>query len=305
MGEAVTQITIPDLKLAYSGKVREVYEHGDYLLVVTTDRISAFDVVLSPGIPDKGAVLNCLSLFWFDKLADVIPNHIVSTQMDRCPEIAAYRDQMRGRAVVVRKLKMLPVEFVVRGYLFGSAWESYQQNGEICGIRLPDGLTQGQRLAEPVLTPATKEESGHDVNISHERAAEILGAEAFEAAKQACLGLFEGAQAYLNDRGLTLCDTKFELGYDADGKLTLGDEALTPDSSRIWLGTHIDKNPKPANRDKQIVRDYLLDLGWDKAPPAPVLPAQIVTQVSDAYRDIFQRIVGEPIAAYVERLYGS
>ncbi len=275
------------------GKVRDIYDLGDRLLIVATDRLSAFDVVLPTGIPDKGRVLTQLSLFWFHLLRDVAPNHVLSGS-ELPPPFDAYRAELAGRTMLVRKTKPLPIECVVRGYLSGSGWKDYQAKGNICGIGLPAGLRESERLPEPVFTPATKAVSGHDENISFGQAAALVGAPLAERVRALSLEIYRRAAAYAEPRGILLADTKFEFGLLGDELLWI-DEALTPDSSRFWLAaTYLPGGPQPSF-DKQYVRDYLERIGWSKQPPGPELPDDVVAATRAKYRQAFRILTGREL----------
>jgi phosphoribosylaminoimidazole-succinocarboxamide synthase len=284
------------------GKVRDIYEAGDHLLMVATDRISAFDVVLPDPIPQKGQVLSGLSLYWFGLTGHLIGNHLISADVAEFPEPFTGRArELAGRAMLVRRAEMVPIECVARGYLSGSGWKEYRQSGSVCGIRLPDRLVESERLPEPIFTPATKEATGHDINISLEETAERVGRGLAERLKEATLSLYEFAAAHALERGIILADTKFEFGF-ADGELILCDEVLTPDSSRFWPADQYEPGQAQPSFDKQYVRDWLDDSGWDHEPPPPALPADVVEQTSARYREAYERITGEPFAAYLERM---
>jgi phosphoribosylaminoimidazole-succinocarboxamide synthase len=263
-----------------SGKVREIFElDGGRLLLVASDRISTFDVVLPTGIPDKGRVLTGLSGFWFMRTREIVPNHLLALHED-------------GRSTEARRLSMLPIECVVRGYLAGSGWKDYRATGAVCGHELPPGLRESERLPEPIFTPATKAQTGHDENIDRERAAELVGAELLADVERVSLELYRSASEHAAARGIIIADTKFELGLDADGVLTLGDEALTPDSSRFWPADGYEAGRAQPSFDKQYVRDYCESLGWDKTAPGPDLPAEIVDGTRARYIDAFERLTG-------------
>jgi phosphoribosylaminoimidazole-succinocarboxamide synthase len=284
-----------DLPRIASGKVREIYELGDQLLLVASDRISTYDVVHPTAIPDKGAVLTGLSTFWFERTSDIVPNHLISVT-DGVPEEA------RGRAMVVRKLEMLPIECVVRGYLSGSGWKDYQQTGQVCGVAVESGLTESDRLREPIFTPATKALEGHDENIDFDRAAEIVGdRELTERVRQVSIALYEHAAEHARERGIILADTKFELGFDPNGTLTVGDEVCTPDSSRFWPADQYEPGRGQPSFDKQFVRDWASSTGWDRTPPAPAIPEAVVQRTRAKYREAYERITGEPFSAWLER----
>ena len=286
---------LPGQKLWRRGKVRDVYDLGDRLLVVATDRISAFDVVLPTGIPQKGVVLTQLSLFWFRLLADVAPNHVLSADVaDFGAPLAAHRDQLEGRSMLVVKTDPFPVECVVRGYLVGSGWKDYQATGAVCGIKLPAGLRESDRLDPPIFTPATKAETGHDENISFERMADIVGAERAAELRDLSLEIYSRARAHAESRGVILADTKFEFG-EKDGRAVWIDEALTPDSSRFWSrDTYVPGKSQPSY-DKQYVRDYLETLRWNKQPPGPTLPADVVERTRAKYLEAYERITGRSL----------
>jgi phosphoribosylaminoimidazole-succinocarboxamide synthase len=287
--------TVADLPLLASGKVREMYDLGDEVLMVASDRISTYDVVHPTPIPDKGKVLTGLSAMWFARTGDIVPNHLLSAT-------AGVPDEVRGRALRVRKLEMLPVECVVRGYVTGSGWKDYQATGAICGIALPEGLRESERLPEPIFTPATKAEEGHDENIDFERAVELVGdRELMERVRTVALALYEFGAEHARARGIVLADTKFELGLDADGELTLGDEAMTPDSSRFWPADEYEPGRGQRSFDKQYVRDWAAGSGWDKTPPAPALPDDVVAQTRAKYVEAYERLTDEPFGAWLER----
>ncbi len=273
-----------------------MYDLGDRLLMVASDRISTYDVVHPTPIPDKGAVLTGLSVFWFGRTGAIVPNHLISATEDVPAEV-------RGRALAVRKLEMLPVECVVRGYITGSGWKEYQAAGEVCGIPLPAGLAESQQLPEPIFTPATKAQQGdHDENVSFERAAEIIGDRALaERLRDVSIALYEAGAEHARSRGIILADTKFEFGLDADGALTLGDEVLTPDSSRFWPADRYEVGRGQPSFDKQFVRDWASSTGWDRTPPAPAIPDEVVGQTSAKYRQAYELIAGEPFAAWQQR----
>jgi phosphoribosylaminoimidazole-succinocarboxamide synthase len=284
------------------GKVRDIYQvDPEHLLMVTTDRISAFDVVLPTPIPDKGRVLTGLSLFWFEQTGDLVPNHVVSTSVDAFPpEYAEHREELAGRSMLVRRARMIPIECVVRGYLSGSGWKEYRQEGTVCGIRLPDGLTESARLPAPIFTPATKAETGHDENITIERAGDLIGRGLAQRLKELTLTLYERGATLAAERGVILADTKFEFGF-IDGEIALCDEVMTPDSSRFWpAGGYAPGGPQ-ASFDKQFVRDWLDRSGWDHEPPAPELPPDVVGQTAGRYREAYERITGEPLDDYLRR----
>jgi phosphoribosylaminoimidazole-succinocarboxamide synthase len=284
------------------GKVRDIYEVGDdRLLMVTTDRISAFDVILPNPIPDKGRVLTGLSLFWFDKLAGVVPNHLISASTeDLPPEYAEHAEELAGRTMLVRRAKMVPIECVARGYLSGSGWKEYRQSGAVCGVQLPDGLTESDRLPEPIFTPATKAETGHDENISIERAAEIIGEGLAQRLKELTLEIYGVGAELARERGVILADTKFEFGF-IDGEIALCDEVMTPDSSRFWPADEYRPGGPQPSFDKQYVRDWLDESGWDHEPPPPELPPEVVGATAARYREGYERVSGEPFDDYLRR----
>jgi len=287
-------IGLPGIKKLRSGKVREVFDLGETLLFVATDRISAFDVILSDPIPYKGAVLNQISAFWFKRFDD-IENHFVTADVEQFPkELEPFREQLAGRSMIVKKTKPLPVECVVRGYLAGSGWKEYQESQSICGIKLPPGLKQASQLPEPIFTPATKAEEGHDENIDMKRCAQILGKELADRVKALSLEIYSRGRDHAAQRGIIVADTKFEFGM-VDGDLLLIDECLTPDSSRFWPTDEYSVGHSPPSFDKQFVRDYLETLDWDKSPPAPRLPKDVIEKTSAKYLEAFRRLTGNEI----------
>jgi phosphoribosylaminoimidazole-succinocarboxamide synthase len=287
---------VADLPLIASGKVREMYDLGDRILMVASDRISTYDVVHPTPIPNKGAVLTGISAFWFAKTGHIVPNHFVSAT-DGVP------DEVRGRAMAVRRLEMLPVECVVRGYLSGSGWKEYVETGAVCGIELPPGLRESEQLPSPIFTPATKAQLGdHDENVDFERAAELIGdRDRADRARSVSIELYRFAADHARERGIILADTKFELGLDAGGELVLGDEVCTPDSSRFWPADGYEPGHGQPSFDKQYVRDWASGTGWDRTPPAPELPAEVVEQTQARYREAYELITGEPLDAWLER----
>ncbi len=289
-----------DLPLLSAGKVREMYDLGDRILMVASDRISTYDVVHPTLIPGKGAVLTGLSVFWFGLTGEIVPNHLVSTTED-------VPDEVRGRALAVRKLEMLPVECVVRGYLSGSGWKDYQATGTVCGIELPDGLRESDRLPEPIYTPATKAQIGeHDENIDFEATVRALGDRALaERLRDVSIALYSSAAEHALERGIILADTKFEFGLDAAGTLTLGDEVLTPDSSRFWPADRYEPGRGQPSFDKQYVRDWAAGTGWDKTEPAPPIPDGVVARTRELYAEAYERISGEPLDAWLTRAGAS
>jgi phosphoribosylaminoimidazole-succinocarboxamide synthase len=292
----VLQTDFPDLKLHASGKVRDVYQlDNERLLFVATDRISAFDYVLATGIPHKGRVLTQISLFWFDFLSDIVPNHVITAEVDQYPEaLQKYSDVLRGRSMIVQRAEMFPVECVVRGYISGSAWKEYKATGKVCGIELPTGLRESEAFPEPIFTPATKEVSGHDENISFARMCEILGSETSSTLRDLTLRVYKKAAAYARQRGIIIADTKFEFGRTAKG-ITLADEVLTPDSSRFWPADKYAPGRGQESFDKQYVRDYLEEIHWNKQPPAPALPDEVAHRTSEKYLDAYFQITGHKL----------
>jgi phosphoribosylaminoimidazole-succinocarboxamide synthase len=278
---------------AARGKVRDIYDASDNLLIVATDRLSAFDVILPTPIPDKGRVLTQLSLFWFDLLRDVIPNHVLSATEFPAP-FDTYRDELAGRSMLVRKTVPLPIECVVRGYISGSGWKGYQATGKICGIALPAGLRESDRLPEPVFTPATKAVSGHDENISFERASSLIGNERAQRVRDVSLEIYRRAAAYAEPRGILLADTKFEFGVLGDELIWI-DEALTPDSSRFWPAARYKPGGPQPSFDKQFVRDYLESIHWPKTPPGPELPPEVVAATRGKYREAYRILTGREL----------
>jgi phosphoribosylaminoimidazole-succinocarboxamide synthase len=288
--------TLAGHDLIASGKVREMYDAGpDHLLMVATDRISTYDVVHPNPIPGKGTVLTGLSVFWFDRTGRICPNHLVSYQ--------DVPDEVRGRALLVEKLEMIPIECVARGYITGSGWKDYQASGSVCGIELPAGLQESEQLPEPIFTPATKAEIGdHDENIDFDRAAEILGDRGLlEELRRLTLTIYSSAADHARERGVILADTKFEFGRRADGTIVLADEVLTPDSSRFWPADGYEPGHGQPSFDKQYVRDWAANSGWDKSPPAPELPDDVVARTRELYIDAYERITGEPFSAWLKR----
>lgn len=280
----ITETRLPGVKLVARGKVRDIYDVGEHLLLVSTDRLSAFDVVLPDGIPDKGRVLTQLSRYWFEKYPRVIPNHMVATDVDVFPKILApHREMLAGRAMLVRKAAPLPVECVVRGYLAGSGWQEYRMTGRVCGVQLPAGLEQAERLPEPVFTPATKAQTGHDQNISFGQMVSLVGEAAALRARRAALELYVQAAEFAKAKGIIIADTKFEFGM-VGGELVLIDEALTPDSSRFWSVADYRTGISPPSFDKQFVRDWLEAQGWNRQPPAPRLPREVIAGTTARYR---------------------
>ena len=290
------QTDFPDLELYSSGKVRDVYQlDTGRLLFVATDRISAFDYVLATGIPHKGRVLTQISLFWFEFLKDIVPNHLISADVERYPEkVQKYADQLRGRSMLVARGDMFPVECVVRGYLSGSGWKEYQSTGKVCGIALPAGLKESERLPEPIFTPATKATTGHDINISFEEMCKIVGPEDSRALRDISLNLYRTAAEYALKHGIIIADTKFEFGRTAAG-ITLADEVLTPDSSRFWPADRYEPGRAQDSYDKQYVRDYLETIRWNKQPPAPALPPEVAARTAEKYLEAYRQLTGREL----------
>jgi phosphoribosylaminoimidazole-succinocarboxamide synthase len=290
--DTLYESSLKSLSLRGRGKVRDIYDiDDDHMLIVTTDRLSAFDCILPDPIPGKGRVLTSVSNFWFGRLKHIVPNHLSGLTLDRVISDPAERAQVEGRGVVVKKLKPLPVEAVVRGYLIGSGWKDYQKNGAVCGIALPPGLQLAEKLPEAIFTPSTKAEFGsHDENISFEKTVELIGKDLAEQIRRISLKLYTEAAAYALDRGIIIADTKFEFGLDNAGQLYLIDEALTPDSSRFWPVDQYRVGISPPSFDKQFVRDYLETLSWNKQPPAPHLPPEVITKTAEKYREAEERL---------------
>jgi len=288
MSEAVIATNCPDLHLLHRGKVRDMYEipgHEDKLLMVATDRISAYDVVMADPIPGKGKVLTQISLFWFTLLGDIVPNHLISAEVDQFPEVCRqYRDQLEGRSMLVKRTKVVPIECIVRGYLSGSFWSAYQKNTTVCGFALPAGMRESDKFPQPLFTPSTKADLGlHDENISVERMRELVGAELTDAMAKVSVRLYQQAADYARTKGIIIADTKFEMGMDNDNTLLLVDEVLTPDSSRFWPLDQYTPGQGQPSFDKQFLRDYLSSLDWNKQPPPPPLPAEILEKTQSRY----------------------
>jgi phosphoribosylaminoimidazole-succinocarboxamide synthase len=296
LDSVLLQTDFPDLELFASGKVRDVYQLGaDHLLFVATDRISAFDFVLATGIPNKGRVLTQISLFWFDFLKDLVPNHLVTADVSRYPaEVQKYSSQLRGRSMMVRRAEMFPVECVVRGYLSGSGWKEYKATGSVCGIKLPSGLRESEQLPEPIFTPATKATTGHDENISFEQMSKLVEPEDARQLRELSLAIYNQAANYARQKGIIIADTKFEFGRTAAG-ITLADEVLTPDSSRFWPADKYEPGMSQQSFDKQYVRDYLEEIHWNKLPPAPALPAEVARRTSEKYVESYRRLTGREL----------
>ena len=287
-------------ELFAQGKVRDIYEAGDDLILEASDRISAFDVVLPTPIPDKGRVLTGLSLFWFDRAADLVPNHLISADVDDFPPPFKGDRELAGRAMLVKRAEVIPIECVARGYLSGSGWKEYKRDGTVCGIRLPEGLRESDRLPETIFTPATKAATGHDENISFERTAELIGEGLAQRLKELTLSLYEFGAGLARERGVILADTKFEFGFSG-GELILIDEVMTPDSSRFWPADRYEPGGPQPSFDKQYVRDWLDASGWDHEPPPPPLPEDVVEGTRQRYVEAYERITGEPFDAWLQR----
>ncbi|MFN7979369.1 MAG: phosphoribosylaminoimidazolesuccinocarboxamide synthase [Vicinamibacterales bacterium] len=290
------QSDLPGVPRVRQGKVRDLYDVGEHLLLVASDRISAFDYVLGSGIPDKGRVLTQLSAFWFARTAHIVPNHVVSTDVDQYPAVLApFHDQLRGRSMLVRKTTPLPVECVARGYISGSGWKDYVATGEVCGVRLPAGMRESDRLPEPLFTPATKADSGHDMNIPEAEAAAVVGAERLQELKRLTMALYAFGVAHAESCGIILADTKFEFGVTPGGELLLIDEVMTSDSSRYWPKDAYAPGGPQLSFDKQFVRDYLESIKWNKQPPVPSLPDDVVRRTRDKYLDAYRRLTGREL----------
>jgi len=294
--DALYESSLKSLPRLGRGKVRDIYGVGDdKMLIVVSDRLSAFDVILPDPIPDKGRVLNEMANFWFGKLGHIVPNQLTGIDPQTVVKGDDEKAQVKGRAIVVKKLKPLPIEAVVRGYIIGSGWKDYQKTGKICGIELPKGLKQAQKLPQPIFTPATKAESGHDENISFEEVVKLIGKEMAEKVREVSIRLYKEASEYAATKGIIIADTKFEFGTDAKGNLVLIDEVLTADSSRFWPADAYQVGMSPPSFDKQYVRDYLETLDWDKTPPAPKLPAEVIARTSQKYREALERLTGRKL----------
>lgn len=284
----ILKTEIPGAPVPRRGKVRDIYDMGDYLIIVASDRVSAFDVVLPDGIPDKGKILTGLSLFWFKQMEDIVENHIISSNPDDFPDVfQGHKEILSGRSVMVEKASVLPIECIARGYLSGSGWKSYRENGTVCGIKLPPGLKESSRLPEPIFTPSTKAAQGHDINISFEECQQIAGPKWAGALKELTLKIYKKASQIAEEKGIIIADTKMEFGMAKNG-IILIDELLTPDSSRFWSKKSYKEGTSQDSYDKQIIRDYLLTLDWDMKPPAPRLPADILEKTSRRYREILE-----------------
>ncbi|MBD3869440.1 MAG: phosphoribosylaminoimidazolesuccinocarboxamide synthase [Acidobacteria bacterium] len=293
--KAIYQTELEGVPLVSRGKVRDIYDLGEHLLIVATDRLSAFDYILPNPIPDKGKVLNQIAEFWFLRSERICLHHVIETDVEHFPEVLKpYADQLRGRSTLAQKLDMLPVECVARGYLAGSGWKEYQESRTVCGIALPDGLKESDKLPEPIFTPATKAEEGHDINIPFEEVERMIGKDRAAEVRDMTLNLYQAGSEYAASRGILIADTKFEFGYDGD-QLIIADEMLTPDSSRFWPADKYEPGKGQPSFDKQFVRDYLLSIGWDKQPPVPELPDEIVQGARERYLEIFRILTGRDI----------
>ncbi len=305
MNPVIAQTEIPGLTLHARGKVRDIYDLGEHLLFVASDRISAFDYVLASGIPDKGRVLTQLSLFWFNLLADIVPNHVITADFDEFPvALQPFEGQLRGRSMIVRRVEMVTVECVVRGYLSGSGWKEYQQTGKVCGIALPAGLRESDQLPKPIFTPAIKATSGHDENIPFADMVAQVGAKLSEQLRDISLRLYERAGTHARERGIIIADTKFEFGRVAD-EVVLGDEVFTPDSSRFWPAKSYSPGKPQLSFDKQFVRDYLEGIRWNKQPPAPSLPEEVAHKTSEKYKQAFRQLTGAELDVREYRIAGD
>jgi phosphoribosylaminoimidazole-succinocarboxamide synthase len=291
----ILQTEIPGVNLAARGKVRDVYSVDDRLVIVATDRISAFDYILPTGIPDKGKVLTQLSIFWFDFLRDLTPTHFLSANVDDYPApLPNFRDQLEGRSMLVKRGKMIEIECVARGYISGSGWKEYKQQGTVCGIKLPAGLKESDKLPEPIFTPASKAQTGHDENISFDRVVSLVGEELARRLRDLTLAIYDRASRYAESKGIIIADTKFEFGFVGD-ELVLGDEVLTPDSSRFWPADTYQPGGPQYSFDKQFVRDYLESIHWTKQPPAPPLPQDVAAKTGEKYRQAYKEITGREL----------
>ncbi len=305
MADVLMETNFSDIKLLRRGKVRDVYELDDYLLIIATDRVSAFDVVLPNGIPDKGIILTQISIYWFNQMKDIIENHIIAVDVKDYPAMLhKYKDMLEGRSMLVKKAKPMPVECIVRGYLSGSGWKEYKERGTVCGIKLPEGLVESSRLDEPIFTPSTKAEEGHDINISFDEMKKIVGDEIAEKLKGSALAVYKKAREIAEKKGIIIADTKMEFGMYND-KLILIDELLTPDSSRFWSIKDYQPGKGQDSFDKQIVRDYLLTLDWNQTYPGPVLPEDIVAKTAARYREILEILTGEQAELSIKAIKGK
>lgn len=296
MDKVILSTNFEDVKLVNRGKVRDIYEIDGKYLLVSSDRLSAFDVIMNEGIPSKGRILTEISKFWFNLFKDDVENHLISTEVDEYPEVLhKYKDQLEGRSMLVKKAKLIPIECIVRGYISGSGWNEYKKSGTICGIKLPNGLVESEKLDEPIFTPSTKAEIGlHDENISEEKAIEIVGKVTFKFIKETSIKLYKKAYDYAYSKGIILADTKMEFGF-YDGKIILIDEVLTPDSSRFWPLNDFEKGRAQASFDKQYVRDYLLSVDFNKQPPAPTLPEEVILNTSNKYKQALFELTGKEL----------
>ena len=289
----VLKTELSGLKLLKRGKVRDIYDLDNALLIISTDRVSAFDVILPNGIPGKGRILTAMSVYWFRIMEDIVPNHLIASEINDFPaHIKQYRSVIEGRSMLVKKAKPLPVECIVRGYLSGSGWKEYMEKGSVCGISLPQGLLEGSELPEPIFTPSTKAETGHDENITFEEMKKIIGAQLAEEVKLKSISIYKKANDLARKKGIIIADTKFEFGLDENNRLLLIDEILTPDSSRFWPAA--DYKPgqmKDISLDKQFIRDYLISINWDKKPPAPALPEDVVVKTTERYKEALKRLI--------------
>ena len=289
----VLKTELSGLKLLKRGKVRDIYDLDNALLIISTDRVSAFDVILPNGIPGKGRILTAMSVYWFRIMEDIVPNHLIASEINDFPaHIKQYRSVIEGRSMLVKKAKPLPVECIVRGYLSGSGWKEYMEKGSVCGISLPQGLLEGSELPEPIFTPSTKAETGHDENITFEEMKKIIGAQLAEEVRIKSISIYKKANDLARKKGIIIADTKFEFGLDENNRLLLIDEILTPDSSRFWPAA--DYKPgqmKDISLDKQFIRDYLISINWDKKPPAPVLPEDVVVKTTERYKEALKRLI--------------
>ena len=293
--KSIYETHFPTLKFLKRGKVRDIYDLGEHLLIVATDRLSAFDVVMPQPIPDKGKVLTQISNYWFDVVKDIIPNHIIETDVEKfLKECAPYKEQLRGRSIVVKKAQSLAVECIVRGYISGSGWNEYKKTKSICGIKLPDSLVESSRLPEPIFTPSTKADVGHDENISFDEAASIVGKEVAEKVRDYTLAIYKRAAQIAETKGIIIADTKMEFGF-FDGKLILIDELLTPDSSRFWPRVKYKPGMAQESYDKQYVRDYLLSINFNKQPPGPMMPDSVIQKTSELYREALKKLTGKEV----------
>ena len=290
---SIPKTQFDDLSLVRQGKVRDIFDTGEFLLMVTTDRLSAFDVVLPDIIPDKGKVLNQISVFWFKQMESIVKNHIITTNVNEYPkDFKQYSDALDKRSMLVKKAEPLPVECIVRGYITGSGWSSYQKEGHVCGIKLPEGLKESEKLARPLFTPSSKAEIGdHDINISFDEAAKLVGSETASKLKELSLEIYKKGAEYALTKGIIIADTKFEFGM-LDGEIILIDEILTPDSSRFWPLNEYEPGKSQNSFDKQYVRDWLIESGWDKTPPGPKLPQEVIDTVSKTYKEIYTHLTG-------------